>query len=61
MDEWKIGEHTYKQDGTKPALVAHETIKKTVRHYKITLEGGTNYFANGLLTGDRNNPKNIIL
>lgn len=61
MDEWKIGEHTYKEDGTKPALVAHETIKKTVRHYKITLEGGTNYFANGLLTGDRYNPKNIVL
>lgn len=61
MDEWKIGEHTYKEDGTKPALVAHELVKKTVRHYKITLEGGTNYFANGLLTGDRNNPKEIIL
>ena len=61
MDEWKIGEHTYKEDGTRPALIAHETIKKTVRHYKITLEGGTNYFANGLLTGDRYNPKNIVL
>lgn len=61
MDEWEIGEHTYKEDGTKPALIAHETIKKTVQHYKITLEGGTNYFANGLLTGDRYNPRNIVL
>lgn len=61
MDEWEIGEHTYKEDGTKPALIAHETIKKTVQHYKITLEGSTNYFANGLLTGDRYNPRNIVL
>lgn len=61
MDEWSIGEHTYKIDGTTPKLISHKIVKETVRHYKITLEGSTNYFANGLLTGDRNCPKNITL
>ena len=61
MDEWSIGEHTYKIDGTMPKLISHKIVEETVRHYKITLEGSTNYFANGLLTGDRNCPKNITL
>lgn len=61
MDEWNIGEHTYKIDGSKPKLIAHETVYETVNHYKITLEGSTNYFANGLLNGDRYCPKNIKL
>lgn len=61
MDEWSVGEHAYKIDGTMPKLISHKIVEETVRHYKITLEGSTNYFANGLLTGDRNCPKNITL
>lgn len=61
MDEWNIGEHTYKIDGTAPALVSHKAVRETVRHYKITGERGTNFFVNSLLTGDRYCPKNIIL
>lgn len=61
MDEWEIGDHAYTQDGEYVTLVSHETVYETVRHYKITLEGGTNYFANGLLTGDRYNPEVINL
>lgn len=61
MDEWSVGEHTYKIDGTTPKLISHKIVEEIVRHYKITLEGSTNYFANGLLTGDRNCPKNITL
>lgn len=61
MDMWSIGEHAYKQDGSMPMLVSHELITEDVRHYKITGEIGTNYFVNGLLTGDRNCPKNIEL
>lgn len=59
LDEWEIGQHTYKQDGTTPALIKHTVHQETVNHYKITLEGSTNFFANGLLTGDRycNNSK----
>lgn len=59
MDEWAIGEHTVKIDGTMPMLISHETITETVNHYKITGELGTNYFANGLLTGDRYCPTEI--
>jgi hypothetical protein len=58
IDEWKIGEHTLKVDGTHPALVEHKNIKEVAKHYKITLDGNTAYFANGLLTGDRHCPKN---
>ena len=61
MQDWKIGEHTLKIDGSHPALVKHEVIREKIQHYQITLEGSTNYFANGLLTGDRNNPTNITL
>ena len=59
LDEWEIGQHTYKQDGTTPALIKHTVHQEMVNHYKITLEGSTNFFANGLLTGDRycNNSK----
>ena len=45
-------------DGTH---ISHKIVEQMVRHYKITLEGSTNYFANGLLTGDKNYPKNITL
>ena len=57
MDEWKIGEHTLKVDGTHPALVEHKTVKEVIKHYKLTLDGNTAYFANGLLSGDRHCPK----
>ena len=59
LDEWEIGQHTCKQDGTTPALIKHTIHQEMVNHYKITLEGSTNFFANGLLTGDRycNNSK----
>lgn len=60
MDNWDIGDHAYKIDGTKVALVSHETIQEQVNHYKITLEDDTNYFANGLLNGDRNCPKIVL-
>lgn len=61
MDEWNIGDHAYKQDGTKPRLVAHELITEVVKHCTIVGENGTNYFANDLLSGDRTCPKNITL
>ena len=57
MDTWEIGDHAYRIDGSKVELVGHETVKETVKHYKITLEGDTNYFVHGLLNGDRNCPK----
>lgn len=61
MDEWKIGDHAYKEDGAKVKLIKHETVYERVQHYKITGEKGTNYFANTLLNGDRYNPEYIDL
>ena len=52
MDEWKIGEHTIKIDGTKVALVNHANVQEEVRHYTIFTKN-QNYFANGLLSGNR--------
>ena len=61
MDEWQMGEHAVNINGEKVALVSHERVEETVNHYKITGEKGTNYFANGLLTGDRYCPEGITL
>lgn len=52
MDEWKIGEHAIKQDGTVVELISSETIKETVKHYTLFTKN-QNYFANGLLSGNR--------
>ena len=52
MDEWKIGEHAIKMDGTKVALVNHVNVREVVRHYTIFTKN-QNYFANGLLSGNR--------
>lgn len=52
MDEWKIGEHAINIDGTEIELVNHETIKKIIRHFTIFTKN-QNYFANGLLSGNR--------
>lgn len=52
MDEWKIGEHGRRKDGVLVTLVSHENIKETINHYTI-LTKNQNYFANGLLSGNR--------
>lgn len=61
MTDWKIGDHAMCEDGTITRLISHETVTEEVEHFKITLEGSTNFFANGLLTGDRDCPKDIDL
>lgn len=52
MDEWNIGEHAVKQNGERIALVSHENVKEEVKHYTIFTKH-QNYFANGLLSGNR--------
>lgn len=52
MDEWNIGEHTIRQDGSKVALISHKNVKERVQHYTIFTKH-QNYFANGLLSGNR--------
>ena len=52
MDEWNVGDHAIKIDDTKVALVNHENVQEEVRHYTIFTKN-QNYFANGLLSGNR--------
>ena len=52
MDEWNIGDHAIKMDGTKVALVNHVNVQEEVRHYTI-FTNHQNYFVNGLLSGNR--------
>lgn len=52
MDEWNVGDHAIKIDGTKVALVNHANVQEEVRHYTIFTKN-QNYFANGLLSGNR--------
>ena len=59
LEFWNIGDRIYKEDGTYAALVSKETVYETCTYGRITGLYGTNYFANGALTGDRNCPENI--
>lgn len=52
MDEWNIGEHAVNRNGERIALVSHENVKEEVKHYTIFTKH-QNYFANGLLSGNR--------
>lgn len=61
MSEWQIGEHTLKEDGTHPALVSIEELHERKQHYTLSILGGVNYFANGLISGDSIAPKDIDL
>ena len=52
MDEWNIGEHAVNQNGEYIALASHENVKEEVKHYTLFTKH-QNYFANGLLSGNR--------
>jgi hypothetical protein len=54
--QWDIGDRAYSQNGELISLVSRETVNETVRYYNIVVDSGpvygTNYFANGLMSGD---------
>lgn len=52
MDEWQLGEHAINIKGERIELLKHENIKEKVNHYTIFTKN-QNYFANGLLAGNR--------
>lgn len=52
MDKWNIGEHAINQNGELIALVSHKNVKEKVKHYTIFTKN-QNYYANGLLSGNR--------
>ena len=56
MDEWQLGEHAININGEKVKLINHENIKEQINHYTI-FTNNQNYFANGLLAGNRHTKK----
>jgi len=52
LDEWSIGEHAITQDGKKVALIEHIHEDIPCMHFSLWTEN-ENYFAGGLLAGNR--------
>ena len=53
MDEWNIGDHGINIDGNKVKLIKHEHIEEEVIHATLFTKKYNNYFANGMLSGNR--------
>ena len=60
MEEWNIGDHGLNIDNEKIELIKHEYIEEEINHCTLFTEKYNNYFANGLLSGNRKS-KNINL
>ena len=60
MEEWNIGEHGININNKKIKLIKHEHIEEEINHCTLFTEKYNNYFANGLLSGNRRS-KNIQL
>ena len=60
MEEWKIGEHGINIDNEKVELIKHEHVEEEINHCTLFTEKYNNYFANGMLSGNRRS-KNIKL
>lgn len=54
MDEWEVGDRAYKQNGTTPKLISavNHYEEGSFKHYTLFTKN-QNYFANGLLCGNR--------
>ena len=53
MDEWNIGNHGININNEKIELIKHEHIEEEINHCTLFTEKYNNYFANGLLSGNR--------
>jgi len=58
LDEWEIGDRGYSEDGAYPSLIEHIHEDIPCMHFSIWTEEnkegyGENYFAGGLLSGNR--------
>ena len=53
MEEWNIGEHGLNINNEKIELIKHEHIEEEINHCTLFTEKYNNYFANGLLSGNR--------
>lgn len=61
LDEFEVGDKTYKEDGTWVALIdkKYKAEAGVIRHFTIFCEHNT-YFANGLLAGNKYSDKLIL-
>lgn len=53
LDEFNIGEHTVDNKGNQIALQKHTNLVRQARHFTIATKNWNNYFANGMLCGNR--------
>lgn len=53
LEAWKTGETAVNANKTGCRLVGHETVNEKTRHCTIFTKKFNNYFANGLLSGNR--------
>ena len=60
MEDWNIGEHGLNINNEEIELIKHEHIEEEIKHCTLFTEKYNNYFANGLLSGNRKS-KNIKL
>ena len=60
MEEWNIGEHGLNINNEEIELIKHEHIEEEINHCTLFTEKYNNYFAYGLLSGNRKS-KNINL
>jgi len=60
MEEWFIGEHGLNINNEEIELIKHEHVEEEIKHCTLFTEKYNNYFANGLLAGNRKS-KNIEL
>ena len=57
MDEWIVGDHGYNINGETIELVKHEEINEDITHCTLFTKKYNNYFANGMLSGNRHSIK----
>ena len=60
MEEWNIGDHGINIDNKKIKLIKHEHIEEEINHCTLFTKKYNNYFANGMLSGNRKS-KNMKL
>ena len=53
MEEWNIGDHGLNINNEEIELIKHEHIEEEINHCTLFTEKYNNYFANGLLSGNR--------
>lgn len=53
MDEWDYGQHALKENGAQIQLVGHSRHFEEVRHATLFTRRFNNYFADGVLSGNR--------